>query len=282
MFKIKDFVNFFMPKLHLDMGGGGGGGGSAPANQTIRQENAVSAFAAPYVERMLGETEALTQAPYQPYQGQRTADFTGLQNTAFGAAGNLGTAQQTTDASNMANQAGIAALNTNYGGQQFGNAYQGLQAYNPGQYGQQAVQNQALTNYQMGPAAEVSAQQNTGPTMQGAQTNYNPNLQNYQMQGPADVQSQGYNAASMQAAQTAYRPELQTFQMGPAQQVSAQNFGGQSAQDYMSPYMQNVVDVQQREAQRTADIAGTPAKLSVSTSHTKLGRRSNWSANIAC
>lgn len=187
---------------HLDMGGGGGGG--APANQTVKQENAVSAFAAPYVEKMLGKTEALTDAPYERYGStdpitgkftgyQRTADFTDLQNQAFGAAGNLGTAQQTTDASNMAAQAGIGALNTQYQGGQFGNTYQGLQNYDPGQFNQQNVQAQQLQNYQM----------------------------------------------------------------GPAQQVSAQNFGGQSAQDYMSPYMQNVVDVQQREAQRQADIAGT-------------------------
>ena len=33
-------------------------------------------------------------------------------------------------------------------------------------------------------------------------------------------------------------------------------FGAQAGQ-YMDPYMQNVVDIQQREAQRTADIAGT-------------------------
>ena len=34
-------------------------------------------------------------------------------------------------------------------------------------------------------------------------------------------------------------------------------FGGQTAQNYMNPYMQNVVDIQKREAQRTANIAGT-------------------------
>jgi hypothetical protein len=32
---------------------------------------------------------------------------------------------------------------------------------------------------------------------------------------------------------------------------------GAKANQYMDPYMQNVVDIQQREAQRTADIAGT-------------------------
>ena len=191
--KLNDVINFFMPRLTLDALFGGGGGGGQAANQTVTQENAVSKYAAPYVEKMLGKTEALTDAPYQTYGGQRTADFTGMQNQAFGAAGNLGTAQQTTDASNMAAQAGIGALNTQYQGGQFGNAYQGLQAYDPGQYNQQNVQAQQLQNYQM----------------------------------------------------------------GPAQQVSADKFGGQSAQDYMSPYMQNVVDVQQREAQRQADIAGT-------------------------
>ena len=39
-------------------------------------------------------------------------------------------------------------------------------------------------------------------------------------------------------------------------QYNAQNFGNQVG-NYMSPYMQNVVDVQQREAQRAADIAST-------------------------
>lgn len=40
-------------------------------------------------------------------------------------------------------------------------------------------------------------------------------------------------------------------------QFSGGQFGGNEAQQYMNPYMQNVVDIQQREAQRQADIAGT-------------------------
>jgi predicted HD phosphohydrolase len=40
-------------------------------------------------------------------------------------------------------------------------------------------------------------------------------------------------------------------------QFQGGQFGNQQAQQYMNPYMQNVVDVQQREAQRQADIAGT-------------------------
>jgi hypothetical protein len=58
------------------------------------------------------------------------------------------------------------------------------------------------------------------------------------------------------AAQTRYAPQLQTFQMGPAQQVTTQSFGAPgTAEGMMSPYMQNVVAIQQREAQRQADIA---------------------------
>jgi len=55
----------------------------------------------------------------------------------------------------------------------------------------------------------------------------------------------------------AQAPNLQQYQMGPAQQVGTQDYTGQNVSQYMNPYMQNVVDIQQREAQRQADIAGT-------------------------
>jgi hypothetical protein len=42
-----------------------------------------------------------------------------------------------------------------------------------------------------------------------------------------------------------------------AGRFSGGQFGNQAAEQYMNPYMQNVVDVQQREAQRQADISGT-------------------------
>lgn len=52
-------------------------------------------------------------------------------------------------------------------------------------------------------------------------------------------------------------PSLQQYQMGPVKDVSTQDYTGSNVNQYMSPYMQNVVDIQQREAQRQADIAGT-------------------------
>jgi hypothetical protein len=90
--------------------GKGSGGGSAPANQTVKTENAISAYAQPYVENMLGKAEALTAQPYQAYPGQRTAEFTGLQNQAFGGAENLGVAQQVGQGTALTGIAGLGGL----------------------------------------------------------------------------------------------------------------------------------------------------------------------------
>lgn len=68
----------------------------------------------------------------------------------------------------------------------------------------------------------------------------------------------GVTAQQIQAAQTGFAPQLQAYQMGPAERVMTSSFAQPgSAEAFMSPYMQNVVDIQQREAQRQADIAAT-------------------------
>lgn len=54
-------------------------------------------------------------------------------------------------------------------------------------------------------------------------------------------------AAGLGALGTSYQPG----------QFYGGTFGNRAAEQYMNPYMQNVVDIQQREAQRQADIAGT-------------------------
>lgn len=74
----------------------------------------------------------------------------------------------------------------------------------------------------------------------------------------------GASAAKLGGAPTAvgqtttYDPTLQNYQMGDPSKVSTKSFTDQgTAGSYMSPYIQNVVDIQQREAQRQADIAAT-------------------------
>ena len=137
----------------------GGGGSSAPATPTTQSvtQTSIPDYAKPYVEKMLGKTEALSETPYQTYDRDRIAGFTPMQQQAFQGAQGMQTSGLTGLGGQVAGAASLGALGTNYDPTQF----------------------------------------------QGGQ------------------------------------------------------FGQQDAQQYMSPYMQSVVDIQQREAQRQADIQGT-------------------------
>lgn len=73
--------------------GGGGNDSPAPApqptTQTVNQTN-IPDYARPYVEDLLGRSQALTtQNTYQPYGGQRVNAPTQLQNQAYAGAGNM-------------------------------------------------------------------------------------------------------------------------------------------------------------------------------------------------
>lgn len=103
-----------------------GGGGSQPTS-TTQTTTTIPEYARPYVERMLGKTEALTEAPYQPYGGQRVAEFQPLQQKAFQATENLGPAQQIGTGTQMAGLAGLQGLGA---GQQYAQ-----QATSPGTMG---------------------------------------------------------------------------------------------------------------------------------------------------
>lgn len=171
-----------------------------PGKKTPTSLKGYQAFGGTYDQNPTIFDEATSKYVANPNYGKQTgydadkyfAGFQPLQEKAFGAAGDLGVNQQTMQAGNMAGDIANRALGTKYEGDQYGNAYQGMQAYDPGQYNQQSVNAQGLQNYQM----------------------------------------------------------------GPAEQVASQNFGNQSAQDYMSPYMQNVVDMQQRSAERASQMQG--------------------------
>jgi hypothetical protein len=129
------------------------------ATQTVTQQQGYAPFQQPYVEESLGVAREAALQPYQPYTGDRVAQFTPLQQQAFGSAAGMAPAQQLGTATDLATQAGLGALGAGAG-------------FTPGQF--------------------------TGGT-----------------------------------------------------------FGQEYAQQYMSPYMQSVVEMQQRDAQRQADIAAT-------------------------
>ena len=106
----------------------------ADATQTNISQTTIPDYAKPYVEHLLGiaqgtafQTDATGKItgmqPYQSYPGERTAAFQDLQNKAFTGAQNLGPASQLTDATSMAQRAGLGALGVNYGASNYGNQY---------------------------------------------------------------------------------------------------------------------------------------------------------------
>ena len=248
------------------MGGGGGGGRSAPTETTSTSYNTnVPEYARPYVETMLqgtqkqlfqtkqapstinpetgqsvpGATEITGFQPYKAYggtydaQGNQTsydpgkaiAGFQPMQETAQRGIAGMQMPGEYGQASDVTRAGITAAMGNQYQGGQFSNQFQAPRDYQAQNFDNQFQAPQAYQAGNFG-AQQVSA----------------PGLQDYQMQGPADVNA----------------PNLQQYQMGPAERVSADTFNQPgTASQYMSPYMQNVVDIQQREAQRQADIAGT-------------------------
>lgn len=99
-----------------------------PTSQNVTQTT-IPEYAKPYVERMLGKTEALTNAPYQPYKGERTAGFTPLQQQAFEGVSNLQPAQQLGMATQMGGIAGLGALGAGGRYQQMATDPGAMQAY---------------------------------------------------------------------------------------------------------------------------------------------------------
>jgi hypothetical protein len=125
--------------------GGGGGGGQAPSQQTVTNTS-IPEYARPYVENMLGKTEALTdinQNPYQTYGGERIAGFNPAQQQAFQNVQNMQTAPQIGQASGLAGISGLGSIGTagqmGQVGQQYAN-----QATNP--YAQQAYMSPYIQN----------------------------------------------------------------------------------------------------------------------------------------
>jgi hypothetical protein len=122
-----------------------------PTSQNVTQTS-IPEYAKPYVEKMLGKTEALTNAPYQAYQGERIAGFTPMQQQAQQNMANLQPAQQLGTATQLAGVGGLGSLGA---GQQFAQ-----QATNP--YAMQAYMSPYVENAlapQMREAARQSAMQ---------------------------------------------------------------------------------------------------------------------------
>lgn len=200
----------------------------ADPTQTNISQTTIPDYAKPYVENLLGiaqgtafQTDATGKItgmqPYKSYPGERTADFTDLQNKAFQGAQNLGPASQLTDATSMAQRAGLGALGTQYQAGQFTNQY----GYSPQQVGTQQFTGDQVSQYMnpylqnaLQPALQevrrqydiTGAQEKGNATRQGAFGGSRQALMQAENQRNANMGmnqliGQGYNQAYQNAAQ---------------------------------------------------------------------------------
>jgi len=249
-------------------GGGGGGSPPPPATQTVTQ-TAIPEYARPYVETMLGKTEALTdinQNPYQAYGGQRIAGFNPIQERAFQNVANQQVAGQIGAGTTMAGASGLGSIGTANQLGQLGQQY-ASQVTNPyvtqsymSPYMQNVVdvqKNEALRDAQMrnvganlgaarqgtyGGARQVLAEQERNRNLQSQLANIQATGTQNAFQAAQQAQQygaglglQGYGQAANIAGQQLQAEQgilgLQS-QFGAQQQQQQQNIINQAIQNY--------------------------------------------------
>lgn len=213
-----------------------GGGGGAPSQQTVTQTT-IPEYARPYVERMLGKVEALTDSPYQAYGGQRIAGFSPMQQQAFQGAANLGPAQQLGTATQMAGLAGLRA----------GEAQYDPMSYQSTQFNAQNVNAPQLQQYQMQQPGDVSTGRFTDPNvMQSYMSPYQQavtDIEKREATRQSNMMGQQQAARSMQRGafggigqrlQEAERQRNLAQQMGDIQAKGGQAAFQQAAQQFQT------------------------------------------------
>ena len=213
-----------------------GSGGSAPSatSQTVTNTS-IPDYAKPYVETMLGKTQALTdinQNPYQTYGGQRIAEFSPLQQQAFSNVANMQTAPQLGQATNLAGISGIGSLGTANQMAGAGNQYNQM-ATNP--YATQAFMNPYLNASLQPQLAEIGRQyditgqqEKSQATGQGA---FGGNRQALMQAENARNKNTAMNTAIGQGYNNAFNQAQQAQQFGA-------NLGLQGLQGALSGYGQ--------------------------------------------
>jgi hypothetical protein len=221
---------------------------SGPSSSTTQTSN-IPEYARPYVETMLGATQKQlfdTKQNVDPTTGQTSTEITGMkgytpystdmnqyfagaspmQEQSYRGAANLGPAQQTMDASNIAAQAGIGALNTSYdpmmaGSQNFGNRA-AAQYMSP--YAMQALQPQLQEQAR---ASQIQGQQQAAEAVgRGAFGGSRDALMRAERERNLGIQ-QGNTIST--GLNTAYNNAMQQFNQDQARAMQAQqaNIGQQ-------------------------------------------------------
>jgi len=228
---------------------------------------------APYAQDLLGQAQALTDVnynPYMQYQGQRTAQFSPLQNLSYDNAQLMRSQPQLQDATAMAGMAGLGALNTQY-------------TFNPANFNAstaQSMMNPYMQNVVERQQQDAQRQADIARQTQGAQAaragafgGSGDYLMRGQMAGnlarqKGDIQAQGLNNAYGQAmqqfnTQNQLNAQQQQFGAGLGLQglqtalTSAQGLGQLGQQQYQQNMGINALQNQyglQQQAQMQRDL----------------------------
>jgi len=198
--------------------GGGGGGGPQQVTSTVTQSN-LPAYVQPYFEQVLQRGLFESARPYQPYSGQRLAQFSPEETYAQQNIMGLQRPEQVGMASDIAARVGYAGMPS---GMDIAGQFQ------PG----------AVTpTYQ---ATQFQTGYTPGQFQPGFQA------QNFQNQYQAGTITPGYQAGT-------FTPGYQAGTLGERFEAGSLAAPG-AIESYMSPYQQAVTDVQKREAVRASEL----------------------------
>ena len=223
----------------------------ADQTQTTLYQTGFAPEIAPYAQTLLGQAAALTDTdmnPYMQYQGERTAQFSPLQNQSYQNMALMQTQPQLQDATALAGMAGLGALNTQYtfDPSNFNKAFSAANTKD--------AQGNVTGNTMMNPYMDnVVARQQQDATRQAAIAGQAQQAQtaragafggsgDYLMRGQAasnlarqkgDIQAQGLNTAYNQAMQqynTQNQQNAQQQQYGAGLGLQGLQMANQSAQ----------------------------------------------------
>jgi hypothetical protein len=186
------------------------GGSSQPVKQEITQST-LPEYARPYFEGMMQRASTALTTPYQTYDQERLAGFTGQQQQLQKDILSQQTPGQFGAATGLATAAGLGSLQA---GQ-----------YAPSQFSAQQIGMPNLQQYSMGAPRDVQGGQYNTPQMRAAQTGFQPNLNYFQMQGPQQfgtAQAQQYMSPFIQQA---LEPQMREAMRNAQQQQLGANLG---------------------------------------------------------
>lgn len=196
--------------------GGSGGGGPSETTSTVTQ-NSLPEYAEPYYRDLMARVGYETATEYQPYEGQRLAYFSPMEQEAMARMGQLGTSGPSGEFQTAGQM-----------------AYMAGQGFNPG----------------IGVGAR-----NTYRAQAPGFDHYSANTRDSGYQ--AGNYDMGYTARDYQSGYTAGQLGDRGQYEGGSREVGfdpGSLADSETISQYMSPYQQAVTDINKREAARQADI----------------------------